>query len=78
MSQAGTPGTMALPLVSRDDNDGNLDTFWNVHHISDFILRFHMCVCVLSHIQLFVTPWTVTHQASLSMDFQFLLRIKLL
>ena len=50
-------------------NDGNLDTFWNVHHISDFILRFHMCVCVLSHIQLFVTPWTVTHQASLSMGF---------
>ena len=45
MSQAGTPGTMALPLVSRDDND-NLDTFWNVHHILDFILRFHVCVCV--------------------------------
>ena len=23
--------------------------------------------CVLSHVQLFATPWTVTHQASLSM-----------
>ena len=26
-------------------------------------------VCVLSHVQLFVTPWTVTHQAPLSMVF---------
>ena len=25
--------------------------------------------CVLSHVRLFATPWTVTHQASLSMDF---------
>ena len=24
-----------------------------------------MCVCVLSHVQLFATPWTVAHQASL-------------
>ena len=30
-----------------------------------------MCVCVqsLSHVQLFVTPWTVACQASLSMGF---------
>ena len=28
-----------------------------------------MCVCVLSHIQLFATPWTVAHQATLSMEF---------
>ena len=26
-------------------------------------------VCVLSHVQLFVTPWTVTHQGPLSMGF---------
>ena len=26
-------------------------------------------VCVLSHVQLFVTPWTVARQASLSMGF---------
>ena len=26
-------------------------------------------VCVLSHIQLFATPWTVTLQAPLSMEF---------
>ena len=28
-----------------------------------------MCVCVLSCIQLFETPWTVAHQAPLSMGF---------
>ena len=28
-----------------------------------------MCVCVLSRVQLFVTPWTVAHQAPLSMGF---------
>ena len=29
-----------------------------------------MCACLLlSHVQLFVTPWTVAHQAPLSMGF---------
>ena len=28
-----------------------------------------MDVCVLSHVQLFATPYTVAHQASLSMGF---------
>ena len=28
-----------------------------------------MYVYVLSHIQLFVTPWTIAHQAPLSMGF---------
>ena len=28
-----------------------------------------VCVCVLSRVQLFVTPWTVAHQAPLSMEF---------
>ena len=28
-----------------------------------------MHVCVLSHVRLFVTPWTVAHQAPLSMEF---------
>ena len=34
------------------------------------LLLFQACVCVLScfsHVQLFVTPWTVAHQASLPM-----------
>ena len=33
-------------------------------HIYNGIL--HVCVCVLSHVRLFVTPWTAAHQASLS------------
>ena len=28
-----------------------------------------MCVCVLSHVCLFATPWTVTRQTPLSMEF---------
>ena len=28
-----------------------------------------MCLCVLSHVWLFVTPWTVAHQAPLPMEF---------
>ena len=32
-----------------------------------------MCIytgaCLLSHVRLFVTPWTVAHQAPLSMEF---------
>ena len=28
-----------------------------------------MCVYVLSRVQLFATPWTVAHQAPLSMEF---------
>ena len=29
----------------------------------------YVCVCVLSHVCLFATPWTVTHQTPLSMEF---------
>ena len=28
-----------------------------------------MCVCVLSHVQFFVTSWTVAHQVTLPMEF---------
>ena len=28
-----------------------------------------VCLCMLSHVQLFATPWTVAHQAPLSMEF---------
>ena len=31
--------------------------------------ELHMRVCVLSHVQFLVTPWTVTRQALLSMGF---------
>ena len=43
-----------------------LDALWNVK----LLIHFRsMHVCVLSHIRLSVTSWTVTHQASLSMEF---------
>ena len=29
----------------------------------------HTYVCVISHVELFVTPWTAAHQAPLSMEF---------
>ena len=32
-----------------------------------FPLEMTECACMLSHVQLFVTPWTVAHQAPLSM-----------
>ena len=28
----------------------------------------HECVCVLSHVRLFATPWTVAHKTPLSME----------
>ena len=33
------------------------------------ILEYLWHACVLSHIQLFATPWTVAHQAPLSVEF---------
>ena len=30
---------------------------------------WYACVCVLGHVWLFGAPWTVAHQAPLSMDF---------
>ena len=53
--------------------------FWIYYHIfNPFIQQkinsIHHCgnyrgACVLSHVRLFVTPWIVTHQALLSMEF---------
>ena len=34
-----------------------------------FLLKKMMCVCVLSHVQLFATLWTVVHQVPLSIEF---------
>ena len=32
-------------------------------------LTLCVCMCVLSHVRLFETPWTVAHQVPLSMEF---------
>ena len=39
------------------------------HHTNGIWLRERMYVPSLSHVQLFVTPWTVVHQIPLSMGF---------
>ena len=35
----------------------------------DTLFYLHACVCVLSHVQLFVIPWTVACQVPLSIEF---------
>ena len=41
----------------------------NYIHITDVYMCVYVCVCVFSHVQLFVTSWTVACQAPLSMGF---------
>ena len=44
---------------------------WTRHHFSIICVCVCVCVCtqMLSHVRLFVSPWTVPHQAPLSMGF---------
>ena len=37
--------------------------------LSEHSVFLRVCVCVFSHVWFFVTPWTIVHQASLSMEF---------
>ena len=46
-----------------------LEWYSILHRGTGSAVRPFICVCVLSHIQLFVTPWTIAHQAPLSMEF---------
>ena len=39
----------------------------DVDHGDDFTDEC-VCACLLSHVQFFATPWTVAHQAPLSME----------
>ena len=38
-------------------------------HMTQTILTIKILVVVLSYVQLFVNPWTVAHQAPLSVEF---------
>ena len=40
-----------------------------VNFVEILIKTSMACVCVLGRVQFFATPWTVTHQALLSMEF---------
>ena len=42
----------------------------HIHYIYNMYIILHRCVCQsLSHARLLATPWTVAHQAPLSMKF---------
>ena len=43
--------------------------FWNVNSLPSISPASSVCTCVLSHVQIFVTPLTAVHQAPLSMEF---------
>ena len=50
----------------------HLETYWNISFTNDPELYFSIyvvpcCAESLSHVQLFVTPWTIIHQTPLSM-----------
>ena len=63
--------SVALASFSSGSVLGPLFYFFQWFHLIPQ-LHLYFCVCMLSrfsHIQFFVTPWTVAHQASLSMGF---------
>ena len=44
--------------------------FKTTYKVAVFKILWCVCVCLLlSHVQLFATPWTVAHQTPLSIDF---------
>ena len=67
-------GRPLFPLMSFKDNSRGFSplkviviSFQATWVLSN--LNSQLCVHVLSHVQLFATPWTVAHQAPLSMKF---------
>ena len=42
---------------------------WRKNELNSYTQRPHRNACMLSHVPFFATPWTVLHQASLSMEF---------
>ena len=52
--------------IKKSNQWENLPIQWNPWKCNPCM---YMCVCVLSHVWLFATPWTIAHQAPLSMRF---------
>ena len=44
-------------------------SFFYINHLYNFRVAHVLMLSCFSHVQLFVTLWTVAHQAPLSMDF---------
>ena len=42
--------------------------YWYIHTHIVYIIFIFMCVCVSCSVWLFATPWTIVHQAPLSME----------
>ena len=56
-------------LVSASPRNEVLNESIRNQHNCEVICLIDSCACMLSDVQLFVTPWTVTHQAPLSVGF---------
>ena len=65
----GAWGSSALPRECQAKT-GNMTNRTRLHSQAfALILSMRACVCMLSHVQLFATPWSVAHQVPLSMGF---------
>ena len=60
---------MPYPIFDVMGNRKKTICFQEVYILIKNSVHIYMHVCVLSWVQLFATPWTVAHQASLSMGF---------
>ena len=60
----GTTSNNSLSYITFPDN-------WSGYKVPKSLCILDCKVCVLSCVQLFVTPWTVAHQTPLSMEFSF-------
>ena len=63
---------MGCRLWGRTESDTIEATEQQQQQESDYVFSGNLiitCMCVLSHVRLFVTPWTVARQAPLYMEF---------
>ena len=64
----GLISTEMYHLVRRNFSE-QLVGFSNSYRVSHSATKFNVCVCVLSYVGLFETPWIVAGQAPLSREF---------
>ena len=69
---AGRDGVWAVSRQFRSKVKGLLSCFWSLNWTISILISLLLCTCVLScfsRILLFVTPWSIAHQALLSVQF---------